>query len=164
MTRLHAGPEKVRSPYLRVRFTMSYRNNDRDGSRRREDRNHRPFRGGGGRGGRPSGRIARRPRDMGGEPEDIGGGAARELLHRCEGSLRLEDRFGSRLGAAVAEGDGAGDLVDVVGLAHDRGVEAHRGGLVGVSGREDEGPTKTAQDLAQNDFERAQRRLQTELR
>ena len=52
MTRLHAGPEKVRSPYLRVRFTMSYRNNDRDGSRRREDRNHRPFRGGGGRGGR----------------------------------------------------------------------------------------------------------------
>ena len=41
---------------------MSYRNNDRDGSRRREDRNHRPFRGGGGgggRGGRPGGRGGR---------------------------------------------------------------------------------------------------------
>ena len=69
MTRLHAGPEKVRSPYLRVRFTMSYRNNERDGSRRREDRNHRPFRGGGGRGGRPSGRGAR----PGGHQIDTGG-------------------------------------------------------------------------------------------
>ena len=48
---------------------MSYRNNDRDGSRRREDRNHRPFRGGGGRGGRPSGRGGR----PGGHQIDTGG-------------------------------------------------------------------------------------------
>ena len=73
MTRLHAGPEKVRSPYLRVNFPMSYRNNDRDGSRRREDRNHRPFRGGGGGGGRGGRSGGRGGRPGGNHQVDTGG-------------------------------------------------------------------------------------------